>query len=67
MAAALTRRELQSLRMAAEGMSSREIAEVLGVKNEQSIRRLWSSAAAKLGADNTIHAVYLACRRKLIS
>jgi DNA-binding NarL/FixJ family response regulator len=57
----LTRRELEVLGLAAEGLRNREIAERLGV-SEQTIKNQLSSVLHKLGVPNRTNAVTYAVR-----
>jgi LuxR family transcriptional regulator len=59
--ATLTMRETEFLRMAAEGKTSQEMADFMGV-TERTANHHISNAVIKLGAMNRIHAVALAVR-----
>jgi LuxR family transcriptional regulator, quorum-sensing system regulator BjaR1 len=61
----LTERELEALRLAAQGKSSKELVEGLGISKKTMDSRL-HSAVYKLGARNRTHAVAIALRNKLI-
>ena len=61
----LTERELEALRLAAQGKSSKEMVEGLRISKKTMDGRL-HSAVHKLGARNRTHAVALALRNKLI-
>lgn len=59
--APLTERQAQTLRMAANGMTHRQIARELGIA-EKSVSSLVNEILVRLGAGNMAHAVFLACR-----
>jgi DNA-binding CsgD family transcriptional regulator len=63
---ALTPREVESLRLAAAGLQSREIAKLWGNRYPANVRRMWKNAMDKLGADTTCQAVAMAIRQGLI-
>jgi LuxR family quorum sensing-dependent transcriptional regulator len=63
----LTERELEALRLAAQGKSSKEMVEGLGLSiSKKTMDGRLHSAVHKLGARNRTHAVALALRNKLI-
>lgn len=62
----LTKREINILRLAAEGKTNKEIAWVLGV-SEVSVKMYIRTIFAKLGASNRTHAVMLAREKLLLS
>jgi DNA-binding CsgD family transcriptional regulator len=55
----LTERQAKTLRLAAEGMTHRQIARQLGIA-EKSVSYLVSEVLVRLGAVNMTHAVFLA-------
>ena len=61
----LTPREIEVLRMIAEGMGNKEIASKLGI-SDHTVKFHISSTFAKLGASNRAEAVTLGIRRGLI-
>ena len=63
---ALSRRELDVLRLAADGGANREIAERLGI-SEATVKTHMRSVLAKLDANDRTHAVALAAKRGIIS
>lgn len=62
----LTPRELEVLRLAADGASTAELGEQLGI-SPATVKSHFESAYAKLGARNRAGAVAAAFRRGLIS
>jgi DNA-binding CsgD family transcriptional regulator len=58
----LTDDELDALRCVAHGMSHQRAAALAGMKLRAWEKRLYR-VRARLGADNTVHAVYLACQK----
>ncbi len=63
----LSERELEALRLAAQGKSSKEMVEDLGLSiSKKTMDGRLHSAVHKLGARNRTHAVALALRNKLI-
>lgn len=62
---ALTNRELQVLRLIAQGHANRKIADKLGTSN-YTVRSQVSYILIKLGADNRTHAVFLARKRGIL-
>ena len=63
----LTERELEALRLAAQGKSSKEMVEDLGLSiSKKTMDSRLHSAVYKLGARSRTHAVALALRNKLI-
>ena len=61
----LKERQVEALRLASEGMSSKEIGNVLGITKRTADWHL-VSAIGKLKARNRTHAVAIALRSKLI-
>jgi two-component system, NarL family, response regulator DesR len=61
----LTKVEHKALEMAASGVEMKEIARKFGY-HRVTVRRLLKTAAGKLGADNTMHAIFLATRRGIL-
>ena len=61
----ITPRELDVLLMSAEGASNREIAERLGVKY-QTVKNVMYRLSKKLGARNSMHALFLALNTGLL-
>ena len=61
----LTHRELQILKLRADGLSCRMISEELGITFER-VKHISLQTLRRLGADNMPHAVALAMRRKII-
>jgi DNA-binding CsgD family transcriptional regulator len=64
--ARLTQRELSVLKIASDGRTADEIADVLGLGME-TVRSHLKKARTKLGARNSAHAVAEAMRRFLIA
>jgi DNA-binding CsgD family transcriptional regulator len=62
----LTGREIEALRLAARGLTSREMALTLFIA-ERTVKQYLAAAREKLGAINTTHAVAIALARRLIS
>ena len=63
----LSERELEALRLAAQGKSSKEMVEGLGLSiSKKTMDGRFHSAVYKLGARNRTHAVAIALRNKLI-
>ena len=62
----LSRREAQVLHLAAEGWEYQEIGDRLGI-TRATVRNHMVSVRRKLGARNSLHALAIALRRKLIS
>ena len=63
----LSERELEALRLAAQGKSSKEMVEGLGLSiSKKTMDSRLHSAVYKLGARNRTHAVAIALRTKLI-
>jgi DNA-binding NarL/FixJ family response regulator len=60
-----TELQVKILRRWAEGDSGRQVAKKVGL-SEATIRRLTAEFRDLLGARNTTHAVYLACKGGLI-
>jgi DNA-binding NarL/FixJ family response regulator len=61
----LTSTEQKALQLAANGFLYHDCAKQLGV-SAQHLKRVWSSASRKLGADNVRHAVAQGIRRGVI-
>lgn len=61
----LSARELDCLRLAAEGQTSREIAGILGI-TERTVRFHVKNVCSKLGVERRVQAVAIAMDRKLI-
>ena len=61
----LSEREIEALSLASQGLSSKEIGNVLGITKRTADTHL-SSAIDKLKARNRTHAVAIALRNKLI-
>jgi DNA-binding NarL/FixJ family response regulator len=61
----LTDTEAKALQLAANGFLYHDCAKQLGV-SAQHLKRVWSSASRKLGADNVRHAVAQGIRRGVI-
>lgn len=62
----LSRRQLEAIRLAADGMTNPEIAERMGIGPE-SVKTHLHQAYGKLGACNRTHAVRLARERGIIN
>lgn len=61
----LTELEIEVVQLTSQGYTAKEIAEQLG-KNEKAVVATLARARRKLGARNTLHAVVIALRQKLI-
>ena len=61
----ITIRELETLKLAAKGMTQKQIAEEMQVK-EVTVKKHLSSVYAKLGVANKISAIHMARAQKLI-
>jgi DNA-binding CsgD family transcriptional regulator len=61
----LTPRELQTLRMKANGLVSKQIAAEFGI-TENTVKNHMTVILRKLGAENTAHAVAIGFRRGLL-
>ena len=61
----LTERETETLKMAAKGLSNKEIAQRLD-STENAIKHVFTAILAKLGASDRAHAVALAVERAII-
>lgn len=61
----LTEAEIEAVQLTAQGYTAKEIAEQLG-KHEKAVVGTLARARRKLGARNTLHAVVIAIRQKLI-
>ena len=61
----LSEREIEALSLASQGLSSKEIGNVLGITKRTADTHV-SSAIDKLKARNRTHAVAIALRNKLI-
>jgi DNA-binding NarL/FixJ family response regulator len=62
---ALSEREIQVLRLVAQGNSNKRVAAALGI-TEETIKAHMSSVIAKLGANDRTHAVTIALRRGIL-
>jgi DNA-binding CsgD family transcriptional regulator len=62
----MTSRQLQVLRLFAMGRTSIEIAAELGI-SVSTVEAHLSGARESLGAKNSTHAVYLACKKGLVA
>jgi LuxR family quorum sensing-dependent transcriptional regulator len=61
----LTPREIQVLRLVADGKSAKEIADLLHI-SKRTVDEHVKEAAEKLGAENRVHVVALALRCHII-
>jgi DNA-binding NarL/FixJ family response regulator len=61
----LTKRQLQILKMVAQGLQGKEIAQELGIST-QTVKNHLTHVFARLGALNNVQAVYIAITRKYI-
>ena len=61
----LTEQEIEIMQLFAQGKSTRETAEEMGI-HHTSVTSSLAKIRRKLGARNTLHAVVIAIRQKLI-
>lgn len=62
----LTGRQLQILDLVVRGLSNRDIAELLGIR-EDSVKKHTNAIYAKIGASNRVEATAIALRRQLLT
>ena len=62
----LTERQLQILDLVVRGLSNRDIAELLGIR-EDSVKKHTNAIYAKIGASNRVEATAIALRRQLLT
>ena len=62
----LTERQLQILDLVVRGLSNRDIAELLGIR-EDSVKKHANAIYAKIGASNRVEATAIAIRRQLLN